>query len=109
MLGQLSTHRSAFGRLPAPFASAGRAAGSQATSASEHAPFKSLLQSSSLRGNPVLGGSYRHAANASPRRAPVRVNAVFERFTERAIKSVMLAQQEAKMFASAQVCLYVSR
>ena len=36
-------------------------------------------------------------------RARLRVNAVFERFTERAIKSVMLSQQEAKLFSSPQV------
>ena len=36
-------------------------------------------------------------------RARLRISAVFERFTERAIKSVMLSQQEAKLFSSPQV------
>ena len=68
-----------------------------------HAAFSTSWHSSSLRGNPVLKGSCTNAHRACPRRGSLVISAVFERFTERAIKSVMLAQQEAKMFASSQV------
>ena len=36
-------------------------------------------------------------------RGRLRIRAVFERFTESSIKSVMLAQQESKLFGSPQV------
>jgi hypothetical protein len=46
-------------------------------------------------------GSAMHAPGAG--RARLRISAVFERFTESSIKSVMLAQQESKLFGSPQV------
>lgn len=45
---------------------------------------------------------------ANVRRArAVRVTAVFEKFSERSIKSVMFAQQEAKNLGAPEVGLYV--
>jgi hypothetical protein len=42
-------------------------------------------------------------APASRSRGKLTVNAVFEKFTERSIKSVMIAQQEAKNMGAGEV------
>lgn len=101
-LGRLNTNRALFGRLPAPCTPAGNP-GLRSARPSEHASLKCLLKSSVLSGTPVLGGHCSYAASGGPRRGSVRVTAVFERFTERSIKAVLLAQKEARMFGSAQV------
>lgn len=43
---------------------------------------------------------------SSSRRTTVRCSAVFERFSERSIKSVMIAQQEAKNLGASEVCAF---
>lgn len=101
--GRLNTSPASFGRLPAPWLPVGNS-GLRSARPSEHASWKGLSQSSILSGNPVLGGACSYAASSRPRRGSVRVTAVFERFTERSIKAVLLAQKEARMFGSAQVC-----
>lgn len=62
----------------------------------------------SLRSCPVQA-SYKSScpgfrrAPASRSRRKLTVNAVFEKFTERSIKSVMIAQQEAKNMGAGEV------
>jgi len=55
-------------------------------------------------GGPVLRASRSLPVQHANRRRGVQTKAVFERFTERAIKSVMLAQSEARMAGKTEVC-----
>ena len=61
------------------------------------------------RGVAVLGATRVHqqgparVIGSSRRRAPLKVQAVFEKFSERSIKSVMIAQAEAKAFGTTEV------
>lgn len=55
-----------------------------------------------------LGGAF--ALNARTRgRGRLQIVAVFERYTERAIKAVMLAQQEAKLLGSMEVPAFLGQ
>eukprot|EP00798_Chlamydomonas_sp_ICE-L_P003252 gene3252-13275_t len=56
-----------------------------------------LGSSSSFMGQPTkIASSVMSRTSRTTRRGAVRVNAMFERFTEKAIKVVMLAQEEAR-------------
>ena len=59
---------------------------------------KQVLRGLGMRRTALMS---RRASQPAARR--LQVNAVFERFTERAIKAVMLAQQEAKGFSAPEV------
>jgi hypothetical protein len=70
-------------------------------------------RASSSSASPALGGSsmgqkvvpavYSRKTSMPRARRAVRVNALFEKFTERSIKSVMQSQQEAKFLGASEV------
>jgi hypothetical protein len=67
-------------------------------------PSPSIGFRSAQKGSVVSPASVgRQAARRKSRGQVVKISAVFERFTERAIKGVMLAQSEAKLSGCAEV------
>ena len=71
--------------------------------APRRAPALAHASARSLPGAPARWSPPSAPGRARPSRGSLTVVAVFERFTERAIKAVMLSQAEAKAVAAAEV------
>jgi hypothetical protein len=68
------------------------------------APVRCALQPWRVaRAAPARGAALAVGPGRVGRRSAVSVRAVFEKFTERSIKSVMLAQQEARQMGATEV------
>lgn len=62
-----------------------------------------FLVHSRVTSGPSTSARQLHVMKPWSRGSSVKVQAVFEKFTERSIKSVMIAQQEAKLLGSQEV------